>query len=329
MYIGWHGFAIDRSCCGNSFVRGVRYHPGRLNALREASDIDMVQEPSENTEQQPAAGASHQAAQARAGLGRAVHKNPNDPAAWYGLALTFAQGERRQYCLERALQLDPQHAGARRELAALRAAASGAPAHTSEPPAQHAPPVTADATMPQPQPEAAPMASGNTDPATGVLPPLAARLAARQAGVANEQSETTPEQERPRPAHERLAPPRVRRIAEPPPPLRTVTLTRATDGAPERVSDEEIARAALQQLLRTGAAIDTNDARASSAANIARRYFGTTRPVVHPAQANQDDALRALGLQRRPEQRTRVTVLLGVLTLVTLLVALLFTTLVG
>jgi hypothetical protein len=303
----------------------------------------MAEQPADSTvPNAPEGQHSTPAARARALLGQAVRENPNDPYAWYGLALACPEVERRQYCLERCLRLDPQHGEARRELEALRAPTENAQPE-AEPAAQHTAHSATDAGVVQPQERpselaqapgvaevAVPAEAGTSgaDAAPAKLTPLAARLAAKRNALEDTLAMPEPAEERPRPAHERLAPPRVRPMLAPP-PLHPVTLTQAPAGAGERVSDEEIARAALRQLLRQNTATDADNSRTSSAASIAQRYFGSTRQPARTSGLKEDDALHALGMQRRPERRTRVAVLLSALALVGLLGALLFTTLVG
>lgn len=59
-------------------------------------------------------------AKARAMLIRALRVNPRDAQAWLWLAATLERDEERLFCLERALEIDPNVPAARRALEGLR-----------------------------------------------------------------------------------------------------------------------------------------------------------------------------------------------------------------
>lgn len=132
-------------------------------------------------------------------LGRAVRIDPTDEEVWLALAEAVAETERRRYCLERCLALNPSNERAQSALAALdghqepiasvaepapEAAAPSPAATEGDSPADiraetEREPATPDATSPLPARLAA---ATRHEPATsGATSPLAARLAAAAA----------------------------------------------------------------------------------------------------------------------------------------------------
>ena len=53
---------------------------------------------------------------ARIILAKLVTSEPENASAWFGLALCVDEPERREYCLRRVLELDPEHRMAKRIL---------------------------------------------------------------------------------------------------------------------------------------------------------------------------------------------------------------------
>ena len=77
-----------------------------------------------------------QKGQAQAILAPLVRQEPGNARAWYGLAACVDSVEKRKFCLEKALQIDPNNASAQREMAKL--ATAGPP--QAQPPVKTIPP---------------------------------------------------------------------------------------------------------------------------------------------------------------------------------------------
>lgn len=120
--------------------------------------------------------------------------------------------------------------------------------------------------------------------------------------------------------------PRVRRVSQPPPPLWPMTLSKTPAEATARVSDEEIAEAALRQLLRRDEG-HAPSARASSAASVARRYFSSSQPARAQPSGPPPESLRALGIAKGQGRYSRMLSHMSALLALCLLGALLFTAL--
>lgn len=247
---------------------------------------------------------------ARQLLSQAVRIAPQDERGWLGLGMALGEPERRIYCLERCLQINPGNVQAQQVLAALRSAA--------------APPQAPSASAPG----TASQAPGAAEPAPASATPLASRLAAAAARKSGDAPPAASAEIAPRSAGAPPLPPAIGESGEikrrprisavvAPPALRPIALSQPHeegDGPARegRLSDEEIAEAALHQLLRRDEERES-DARRSSAANIAQRYFGrSTTEGGQREQTPPPEALRALGMAPRPRARGRVAALLTV-----------------
>ncbi|MEN9936700.1 MAG: hypothetical protein RLZZ387_3279 [Chloroflexota bacterium] len=146
-------------------------------------------------------------ATARTLLGQVVRLAPSDERAWLGLAATFTEPDRRRYCIERCLTLNPNNITARRALDAIteeerreRTQPSLEPG-SSSPPTPTAPttvpltriaPVEAPPAWSAPEKTTAPaVASPAPEVPAPAITPLAARLAAAEAKRVSQQEPTT------------------------------------------------------------------------------------------------------------------------------------------